>query len=53
MPVIPDYIPAHEQSLKLSRQNAIMLVHALDEPAKKHPRLQQAADRYDLKHTKT
>jgi len=34
MPVIPDYIPAHEQSLKLSRQNAIMLVHALDEPAK-------------------
>jgi len=28
-----------------------MLVHALDEPAKKPPRLQQAAERYDLKST--
>jgi len=44
-------IMAHEQSLNLSRQDAIMLVHALDEPAKKHARLQQAAEHYALKGT--
>jgi len=44
-------IMAHEQSLNLSRQDAIMLVHALDEPTKKHSRLQQAVERYDLKRT--
>jgi uncharacterized protein (DUF1778 family) len=42
-------IMAHEQSLNLSRQDAMMLVLALDEPAKKYPRLQQAAERYEVK----
>ncbi len=39
-------IMAHEQSLDLSHRDAVMLVEALDASAKKHPRLQLAAQRY-------
>jgi uncharacterized protein (DUF1778 family) len=38
-----------DQVLKLSQRDAMMLVEALDAPAKVHPRLQQAARRYDSK----
>ena len=35
-----------ERSLKLSQQDAMLLVQALDEEAKPNPRLKQAAQRY-------
>ncbi|HRJ52160.1 MAG TPA: DUF1778 domain-containing protein [Candidatus Thiothrix moscowensis] len=35
-----------EQTLKLSQRDATLLAQALDSPAKTHPRLQQAAQRY-------
>ncbi|MBU0653509.1 MAG: DUF1778 domain-containing protein [Gammaproteobacteria bacterium] len=35
-----------EQVLKLSERDAVLLAEALDAPAKVHPRLQQAAKRY-------
>ena len=38
-----------EQSLKLSQHNAILLINALDEPAKTNKRLQQAVNRYNSK----
>lgn len=38
-----------EQSLKLSQRDAIMLVKALDSPAKNNTRLQQAAQSYSNK----
>ena len=36
----------HEQTLKLSKRDALLLVDALDSGGKSHPRLQQAAQRY-------
>jgi len=42
-------IMLREQHLNLSRQDAIKLVNALEEPAKQHPRLQQAVERYASK----
>ncbi len=42
-------IMEREQSLKLSQQDAIMLIKALDSPAKSNIRLQQAAKLYDNK----
>jgi len=41
-----------EQQIKLSRQDAIELVNALDNEAKAHPRLQQAVERYITKASK-
>jgi uncharacterized protein (DUF1778 family) len=38
-----------DQILKLSQRDAMMLIEALDAPAKVHTRLQQAARRYDSK----
>ena len=38
-----------EQTLKLSQRDAIMLVKALDSPAKNNTRLQQAAQSYSNK----
>ncbi len=35
-----------ERALKLSQQDAMMLINALDEPASPNPQLQQAASRY-------
>ncbi len=43
-------IMLREQSLNLSRQDAMRLVNALEEPAKKHPRMQQAVERFASKH---
>jgi len=43
-------IVEREQMLKLGKEDARMLVQALDAPAKSHPRLEQAAQQY---HTKT
>jgi uncharacterized protein (DUF1778 family) len=42
-------IMEHEHSLKLSQRDAMMLVNALDAPAKANLRLQQAAKRYKNK----
>jgi uncharacterized protein (DUF1778 family) len=42
-------IMEHEHSLKLSQRDAMMLVNALDVPAKANLRLQQAAKRYKSK----
>ena len=38
-----------ERSLKLSQRDALMLVEALDAPAKPNARLQQASRRYRIK----
>lgn len=38
-----------EQLLKLSKHDAILLVDALDQPAKAHSKLQAAAKRYQTK----
>lgn len=40
-----------ERILKLSQRDALLLSEALDAPAKAHPRLQQAAERYHTKRT--
>jgi len=42
-------ITAREQSLKLSQRDVIMLVNALDSPAKSNLRLQQAVEVYNNK----
>jgi len=42
-------IMERERSLKLSKQDAMMLVDALDSPPKIIPRLQQAAKKYGHK----
>ena len=39
----------HEQTLKLSKRDALALVNALDSEPKLNQRLQQAAQRYDRK----
>ena len=39
----------HEQELKLSENDAIALIKALDSKPKSNPRLQQAAQRYEAK----
>jgi len=41
-----------ERTLKLSKRDAVMLVAAIDAPAKVNPRLQQAAKRYESKNSK-
>ena len=38
-----------EQALQLSQQDAMQLMEALDESATAHPKLRQAADRYQDK----
>ncbi len=38
-----------EQALQLSQQDAMQLMEALDKPATAHPKLRQAADRYQDK----
>ncbi len=42
-------IMVREQTLSLNFRDAIMLVNALEEPAKTHPRLKQAAEWYKSK----
>lgn len=39
----------HEQTLKLTKRDAILLIDALDSEVKPHERLQQAAHRYKKK----
>jgi len=39
----------YEQTLKLTKRDAMLLVDALDSEAKPHARLQQAAQRYSKK----
>ena len=36
----------HEQQLRLNESDALMLAEALDQPAQKHDKLAQAAQRY-------
>lgn len=36
----------HEQQLRLNESDALMLAEALDQPAQKHDKLTQAAQRY-------
>ena len=45
-------IVEREHTLKLSQKDSMLLVNALDAPAKIHSRLQQAAQRYTTKHNR-